>query len=166
MMEAFRVFSETGRMFSPQVEELLKNNAFLIGREGRNSREAIHHFRETLRGKRVYETLKKMHDTSVLDRFIPEFGRIRHLVILEAFPQIHTETSIPHSQKNMENSGDSGNRNSRALPRCSTGEPELLLTPPMLFQISKGVPKARGSGLLIIRAFWRDWLMTPRSGRQ
>jgi [protein-PII] uridylyltransferase len=102
MMEAFRIFSETGKMFSLQVEEILKSNAFLIDRKGRSSREAIMQFRETLRGNRVYETLKKMHDTSVLDRFIPEFGRIRHLVILEAFHRYTVDEHTLIAIRNIE----------------------------------------------------------------
>jgi|WetSurMetagenome_2_1015567.scaffolds.fasta_scaffold00012_19 [protein-PII] uridylyltransferase len=153
MMEAFRIFSETGRMFSLQVEEILKNNAFLIGREGRVSREAITHFRDTLRGNRVYETLGKMHETSVLDRFIPEFGRIRHLVIIEAFHRYTVDAHTLIAIRNMEN-----------LKKCRDGKlghlaaifekinQETLYAAMLFHDIGKGISrKHEEAGYLIIR---------------
>jgi [protein-PII] uridylyltransferase len=38
-----------------------------------------------MRGKRVYETLREMHESGVLGRFIPEFGALRSLVVHEAY---------------------------------------------------------------------------------
>jgi [protein-PII] uridylyltransferase len=43
----------------------------------------VHFFLEILKGGRVYETLREMHDSGVLGRFLPEFGALRMLVIHE-----------------------------------------------------------------------------------
>jgi [protein-PII] uridylyltransferase len=163
MMEAFKIFSETGRMFSPQVEEILKNNAFLIGREGRNSREAIVNFRQTLRGTRVYETLKRMHDTSVLDRFIPEFGRIRQLVILETFHRYTVDEHTLIAIRNMEN-----------LRKCRDGmlghlaaifekiNQEILYAAVLFHDIGKGISrKHEEAGYLMIRSILERLLYDP-----
>jgi [protein-PII] uridylyltransferase len=163
MMEAFRIFSETGRMFSPQVEEALKNNAFLIGREGRNSREAITHFRAALRGNRVYETLKKMHDTSVLDRFIPEFGRIRYLVILEAFHRYTVDEHTLIAIRNMENLKRQRDGRLGHLAAIFERTNQEILYAAMLFHdIGKGISRRHEeTGYLIIRATLERLLYDP-----
>jgi [protein-PII] uridylyltransferase len=115
IMEAFCIYSSTGKPFSMQVEEALKARSYRIHKEDRSSKSAIAHFREILKGNRVYETLKKMHDTYVLDRFIPEFGRIRHLIILEAF---HRYTVDEHTLIAI--------RNLESLKKTSDGKLQIL----------------------------------------
>jgi|WetSurMetagenome_2_1015567.scaffolds.fasta_scaffold00106_37 [protein-PII] uridylyltransferase len=153
IMEAFRIFSETGRMFSLQLEETLKGSAFSIDREGRASREAIFNFRETLRGNRVYETLRKMHDISVLDRFVPEFGRIRHLVILEAFHRYTVDEHTLISIRNIENLGKNRQGSLGYLAAILAKVNREALFAALLFHdIGKGVSrKHEETGYLIIR---------------
>ncbi len=94
MVEAFSVFASTGRRFSLQLKELLRNNLHVISLKASPSRPMIKAFYDILRSKRVYETLREMHDIGVLDRMIPEFGRLRHLVIHELY---HRYTVDEHS---------------------------------------------------------------------
>ncbi|MDP1758581.1 MAG: hypothetical protein Q8K77_02120, partial [Thermodesulfovibrionales bacterium] len=74
IMEAFYAFSKTGGYFSHALREDIKRNLLLVGRKVRNSRKAVAFFLDIFKGKRVYETLREMHETGVLGRFIPEFG--------------------------------------------------------------------------------------------
>ncbi|MDI6800864.1 MAG: [protein-PII] uridylyltransferase [Thermodesulfovibrionales bacterium] len=83
LLEAFYIYSITGKKFSQQVKKAIKSRVLSINRKTRSSKKAIMFFFEILRGNRVYETLKEMHDIGILDRFIPEFGRLRHLVVYE-----------------------------------------------------------------------------------
>jgi [protein-PII] uridylyltransferase len=152
ILEAFKIYSLTGKSFSPIVEDLLKNSAFFIDRTGRSSREAIMHFREILRGARVYETLKIMHDSSVLDRFIPEFGRIRNLVILEAFHRYTVDEHTLIAIRNLENLRDPKDRKfiylSNILKRLNQ---EVLCAAVLFHDIGKGVSrKHEETGYIII----------------
>ena len=94
MIEAFSVFASTGRRFSMQLRDLLKRNLAVINIKAPPSRVMIRAFLGILQSKRVYETLREMHETGVLDRLIPEFGRLRHLVINELY---HRYTVDEHS---------------------------------------------------------------------
>jgi [protein-PII] uridylyltransferase len=153
IIEAFRIFSATGKPFSLQVEELLKNCAFSIGREGRASRSAILHFREILRGNRTYETLRKMHDTCVLDRFIPEFGRIRHLIILESFHRYTVDEHTLMAIRNLENLKKTSDGRLRYLADIlKTVNQEVLYAAILFHDIGKGVSrKHEEAGYIIIR---------------
>ncbi|HXW68883.1 MAG TPA: nucleotidyltransferase domain-containing protein, partial [Dissulfurispiraceae bacterium] len=94
MMEAFSIYSVSGRKFSDQVEESLRGKALFISRQVRPSRKSVAAFMGILKGERVYDTLRLMHEMGILDRFIPEFGRLRCLVIYEIY---HRYTVDEHS---------------------------------------------------------------------
>lgn len=102
ILEAFHIYSITGKRFSYQVRDILKESSFNINRETRLSRKAIRYFWEILKGNRVYETLSEMHDTGILDRFIPEFGRLRHLVIFAPYHRYTVDEHTLVAVKNLE----------------------------------------------------------------
>jgi len=94
IMEAFGIYSLSGRKFSSQVKECLRGRALFISSKTRLSGKAVAGFLEILKGNRVYDTLREMHEMGILDRFIPEFGKLRHLVIYEMY---HRYTVDEHS---------------------------------------------------------------------
>ena len=94
VIEAFMYFSKTGRSFSSMLRERIRESLIRLSRKTRNSSRAIHNFIEIMRGNRVYETLREMHETAVLGRFIPEFGALRSLVVHEPY---HLYTVDEHS---------------------------------------------------------------------
>ncbi|MEW6117657.1 MAG: [protein-PII] uridylyltransferase [Nitrospirota bacterium] len=94
IIEVFYHSSVTGKKLSSQVKEHIKGRFLFINRKTRASQKAVHHFLNILRGDRVYVTLRAMHETGILDRFIPEFGKLRHLVISEPY---HRYTVDEHS---------------------------------------------------------------------
>lgn len=100
ILEAFYVYSITGKKFSRQTKESIKKRFLFINNKTRSSAKAASHFIEILKSERVYETLREMHSTGVLDRFIPEFGRLRHLVIYEPYHRYtvdeHTLIAVKH----------------------------------------------------------------------
>ncbi|MDI6743761.1 MAG: [protein-PII] uridylyltransferase [Thermodesulfovibrionales bacterium] len=100
IIEAFYAFSKTGGYFSHALREGIKYNLLLIGKKVRNSYRAVLFFLEIFKGSRVYETLREMHETGVLERFIPEFGALKSLVIHEPFHRYtvdeHTMLAIRH----------------------------------------------------------------------
>jgi [protein-PII] uridylyltransferase len=154
IIEAFYLYSTTGKEFSYQVEELLKNAACLITKQGRASLQAIHYFREILKGNRVFETLQKMHETGVLGRFIPEFGRLRHLVILESFHQYTVDEHTLLAIRNIEKL-----RNTRQAKLMYLADilkkvkPEVLFIAILLHDIGKGVSRRHEeAGYIIIKS--------------
>lgn len=85
IIEAFYIYANYGRNFNNHTIELIRRNFLNVNKKTRSSKIAITYFLQILRSKRVYETLKEMHNTGILDRFIPEFGRLRNLVINEPY---------------------------------------------------------------------------------
>ncbi len=153
IMEAFYLYSSTGKEFSFQVEEQLKNAAYLITKEGRTSGQAIHYFIEILRGKRVFQTLRKMNETAVLGRFIPEFGRLRHLVILESFHQYTVDEHTLLAIRNIENLKNTKHVKMMYLADVlKKVKPEVLFVAILLHDIGKGVSRRHEeAGYIIIK---------------
>jgi [protein-PII] uridylyltransferase len=100
MIEVMSLFSKTGKAFSEATKELIRINLLRIDRRTRSAPAAVQHFLEILRGRRIYETLREMHDSGVLGRFIPEFGALRSLVVHEPYHLYtvdeHTLMAIKH----------------------------------------------------------------------
>ncbi|MEC4676576.1 MAG: [protein-PII] uridylyltransferase [Nitrospirota bacterium] len=89
IMECFYLYSKTGRKFSDITRENIRANLLKINKKTRNSPVAINYFLDIFKGSRVYETLREMHETGVLARFVPEFGALRSLVVYEPY-HMHT----------------------------------------------------------------------------
>ncbi|MBF0507276.1 MAG: HD domain-containing protein, partial [Nitrospirae bacterium] len=102
IMEAFHIYSVSGRKLSYKVKEIIKGRSILISRKSRPSRKSVSFFFGILNGGRVYETLREMQETGVLDRFIPEFGRLRHLVIYEIYHRYTVDEHSLIAVKNLE----------------------------------------------------------------
>ena len=102
IIEAFSIYSMSGRKLSDQVRERIRGRALYIGRGIRPSRKSAAAFLEILKGNRVYDTLRLMHETGILDRFIPEFGRLRHLVIYEIYHRYTVDEHSLIAVKNLE----------------------------------------------------------------
>lgn len=94
IMEAFYFYAKTGKSFSHALRERIRESLLRINRRTRNNAEAAQHFLEIMKGRRVFETLREMHETGVLGRFIPEFGALRSLVVHEPY---HLYTVDEHS---------------------------------------------------------------------
>ena len=102
IMEAFYHFSRTDKKFSNRLRELIRENLPRINRGTRSIPAAAHHFREIMKGDRVYETLRAMHESGVLGRFIPEFGALRSLVVHEAYHMYTVDEHTLLAIRNLE----------------------------------------------------------------
>jgi [protein-PII] uridylyltransferase len=85
VMEAYLLASKNGKEFSGRLHDLIRGSLHLINQRVRGSSDAMRSFMEILRGGRVHATLKAMHDDGVLERFMPEFGALRLLVVHEPY---------------------------------------------------------------------------------
>lgn len=142
IFEAFRIYSITGKKFSLQVRDAIRSRFFFINKKTLLSRKAILHFIDILKGDRVYETLREMHDTGILDRFIPEFGRLRHLVIHEPY---HRYTVDEHTLIAIRNLEALKNTQQKKLFYLSNimkkVKQEILFLAVLLHDIGKGIPE-------------------------
>ena len=94
IMEGFSLYSRTGKKFSDTMRENIRSGLLKINRRTRSSPSAVQAFLGIFRGERVYDTLREMHETGVLARFVPEFGALRSLVVHEPY---HMYTVDEHS---------------------------------------------------------------------
>ena len=102
IMEAFSVHAKTGKKFSASTREKIVSALIRINNRTRNSPAAVHYFLEILKGPRVYETLREMHETGVLGRFIPEFGALRLLVVHEPYHMYTVDEHTLIAIRNLE----------------------------------------------------------------
>lgn len=142
IMEAFYLYSNTGRNFSLNVKENIKHGARLIERKTQVSKKAVSCFMGILKGDRVFQTLKEMHDTGVLDKFIPEFGRLRHLVIYEPYHRYTVDEHTLIALKNAEQLRSTRQKNLQYLGDILTSvKQDILFLSILLHDIGKGVPQ-------------------------
>lgn len=101
IIEAFYVMSKTGKKFSPNLREEIRKNLFRISRKVRSSHNAIEWFLGIIRGERVYETLRELHDCGVLGRLIPEFGALSFLAVYELYHAYTVDEHTLHAIRNL-----------------------------------------------------------------
>ncbi len=85
IIDSYRMRSITGKDFTSILRDFIKRHLYLIDKKTRSSPQAVSAFIDILKGSRVYDVLKAMHGDGVLDRFIPEFGPLRSLVVYEYY---------------------------------------------------------------------------------
>ncbi|BCB96260.1 bifunctional uridylyltransferase/uridylyl-removing enzyme [Dissulfurispira thermophila] len=142
IFEAFYIYSTTLKKFSTQVRDTIKNRFLFINQKTRSSKKAIMHFMNILKGNRVYETLREMHDTGILDRFIPEFGRLRHLVIHEPYHRYTVDEHTLIAIRNLERLKNTRHQKLQYLSDIMRKvKQEILFLSILLHDIGKGIPE-------------------------
>ena len=150
IIEAFYVFSKTGKNFSHGLKTEIKHSLLLLGRKVRNSHKAISFFIEILKDKRVYETLREMNDTGVLGRFIPEFGALRSLVIYEPYHRYTVDEHTLLAIKNLELLTTTKYKNLEHLSEIMKNlkDKEILYMSLLFHDIGKAAGKPRIIGIV------------------
>lgn len=143
IFEAFYHYSNTGKRFSYQLKSSINTKGFLINRKNKSSKTTIRYFIEILKGSRVYETLRLMHEAVVLDRFIPEFGRLRHLVIHDPYHKYTVDEHTLIAIKNLQEIKNTKNERLQYLKDIfSKIRQEILFLSLLLHDIGKGIAPA------------------------
>lgn len=147
IFEAFFLYSLLGKRFSNQLESAIQNRALYIKRSHIYSKTAHYYFKEILKGNRTYETLLLMHKLSILDRFIPEFGRLRYLVIYEPYHKYTVDEHTLLAIKNLQEIKNSKNENLQNLRNIIRKlKQEILFFALLLHDIGKGFTTAQDRG--------------------
>jgi [protein-PII] uridylyltransferase len=103
IMECFYLYAREGRKFSDALKERIKSHLLKINKRTRGSSVSIHYFLEIFKSRHVYDTLREMHETGVLGRFIPEFGALRCLVVHEPYHMYTVDEHTLLAIKSLEN---------------------------------------------------------------
>lgn len=100
IMEAFLAYAISKRSFSINLESEIKRAARKIKKSKQVSLVMSKTFMKILDSSRVYETLYEMHRLAILEIVIPEFRRLRYLVVHEPYHRYtvdeHTLRTIKH----------------------------------------------------------------------
>ena len=102
IMESFYLYAHAGRKFSDTLKERIQLNLLRINKITRSSPVSIHYFLAIFKSSHVYDTLREMHETGVLGRFIPEFGALRWLVVHEPYHMYTVDEHTLLALKNLE----------------------------------------------------------------
>ena len=102
IIEAFYCMSNTGKRFSPRLKAEIRKSRLHINRASRRSHHAVEFFMKIVRGDRAYETLREMHNSGVLGRFVPEFGGLSFLVVYEPYHRYTVDEHTLHAIRKLE----------------------------------------------------------------
>ena len=103
IMESFYLYAQAGRKFSDSLKERIKSQLLRINKKTRSSSVSIHYFLGIFKSAHVYDTLREMHETGVLGRFVPEFGALRWLVVHVPYHMYTVDAHTLLAIKNLEN---------------------------------------------------------------
>ena len=95
LLRVFQIADKTGHSLHPNLLHLMSKSLKLIDKNVRNSKEANKLFLTIVASKRDPETiLRKMNESGVLGRFIPDFGKI---IAMMQFNMYHHYTVDEHT---------------------------------------------------------------------
>ncbi|GAB4482577.1 MAG: [protein-PII] uridylyltransferase [Thermodesulfovibrionales bacterium] len=141
IIESYAAAARSGRQLSPRMQETIRANLLKISRRSRHSARAIQAFFDILSSGRVEGTLREMHESGVLGRFLPEFGALRFLVVHEPYHLYtvdeHTLIAIRHLEE-LRTTKYRYLEDLRAIMN-RVAHPELLFLALLLHDIGKAV---------------------------
>jgi [protein-PII] uridylyltransferase len=124
-----------------RARELLTRATALLERD-RAERVVVEAFLEILRGrKRIYETLRTMHDVGALGALVPEFGQLRAMVIRDLYHVYTVDEHTLHGIMELERLRAGEHRQACPLLTQVMHEierPEVLYLAMLLHDIGKG----------------------------
>lgn len=143
IMESFYLSAQTGRPLSDDLREQIRACLFRINRRAMRSSLSIYYFTQIFKTNKVYSTLRDMHETGALGRFLPEFGALRSLVLHEPY---HMYTVDEHSLlaiRNLENLKTTNYKHLESLREIinSMKNQELLFMALLFHDIGKAAGK-------------------------
>ncbi|UCG77877.1 MAG: [protein-PII] uridylyltransferase [Nitrospirota bacterium] len=139
IMELFSLYAENGYPLSEHLTELVKRNIIYINDHFRKNKKVIYEFFKILSSKRVSDTLRYLHETGVLGKFIPEFGAVRYLLVNSYYHEFPVDEHSLKCIENLEDIAGQGGHNVNRIKEIHAGlkKKELLYLAILLHDIGK-----------------------------
>ena len=142
IMKLFVHRQRLGFRVGANVRYEIAANLSLIDEDFRRTRENARIFLSILGNPtRVAETLRRMHRWQVLDRYLPEFGKIRSLVRYDRPHQYTVDEHTMYAIENLEEKTLSGMKDGKHFIEMlnSLQKPELLRLAILFHDVGKGI---------------------------
>jgi len=139
-MRIFHQAQQLSYHISADVKREIIDRARLIDDTFRTSADVAGCFLTILQGNEVSQILQRMHETGVLDRYIPEFGKVRALHRSDQFHQYTVDEHTLLAIENLDESILSAPSNLEHLLQIlkSLEKPELLRLAVLLHDLGVG----------------------------
>ena len=141
-MKLFVHRQRLGYRVGADVRYEIAANLALIDEDFRRTRENARIFLSILGNPtRVAETLRRMHRWQVLDRYLPEFGKIRSLVRYDRPHQYTVDEHTMYAIENLEEKTLAGMKDGKHFIEMlnSLEKPELLRLAVLFHDVGKGI---------------------------
>ncbi len=148
LMDIFEQSATLGMPLSLEARRLIEEFLYLTDETFRTSQSIVRSFLNILRSKNAFEALDQMYECGLLEKFIPEFARIKDRVQFDAY---HTFPVGIHSLQTVKKLKELGREKDILLPNiyAEISNPEPLLIAALFHDIGKtGKNHAqRGAGI-------------------
>ena len=148
LMDIFERSAALGIPLSLESRRLVEEFLHLVDTNFRVSERTARSFLDTLKSKNAFEALDQMYECGLLERFIPEFSKIKDRVQFDAY---HTFPVGMHSLQTVKKLKELGREKNILLPNIYSelSNPEPLLIAALFHDIGKtGKDHARrGAGI-------------------
>jgi len=140
LLEAFFLSTRHRAPFSDGLRRRIAGSLRLASGPLRRDPEAALWFRRILSGPEPSRTLRRMHDMGVLGRYLPEFGRLRALVVREPYHRYTVDEHSLNAVAALEALGRPAEKAPDWLRRAygRLEAPELLLLAVLIHDVGKG----------------------------
>ncbi|HSW61822.1 MAG TPA: HD domain-containing protein [Dissulfurispiraceae bacterium] len=140
MLEAFYFFATTGKNLSHNLIEQIRRSALRTKSPSVLSHTALTYFWGIMKSGRVYATLVEMHRIRLFEKILPEFGRLRNLVIFEMYHRYTVDEHTLMAVRNAEAVRRSTEKSLSYLRELfTTIKPEFFFFGLLVHDIGKGI---------------------------
>lgn len=167
VLEAFALRAVSGKGFSQSLRDQIRQNVLQEKTPAAFSPTTLRHFWTVMKSERVFEALIEMHRLRLLEKLLPEFGRLRHLVIFEMYHRYtvdeHTLIAVRHAET-LRSSREARLAYLRNL--FVSIRPELFFFALLVHDIGKGISRRHeGIGYRMLKAILERFAVTPEDGQ-
>jgi [protein-PII] uridylyltransferase len=166
MLEACALSSSTGKRFSHQLGEQIRVAALRVATPAVFSQGVLRHFWTIMKSDRVYEILSEMHHIRLLEKVLPEFGRLRNLVIFEIYHRYTVDEHTLIAIRNAEVVRQSRDARVAYLQQLFASlRPEFFFFALLVHDIGKGISRRHeGIGYRMLKVILERFAMSPEDG--
>ncbi len=166
MLEAFSFFATTGKALSHNLAEHIRQSARQVKTPAILSQNAQRYFWGIMKSGRVYETLAETHRVRLLEKILPEFGRLRNLVIFEIYHRYTVDQHTLVAVRNAEAVRKSTEKRFSYLRELFKSiKPELFFFGLLVHDIGKGISRRHeGIGYRMLKTVLERFAVAPDDG--